>query len=245
MTTCLNCENNFEGAFCNLCGQKAATHRFTMHEWLHELPHGLFHVDSGFFLTLKTLFFRPGNAIREYLQGRRKLLFSPFLYVLILCGVFVVISHFFVHKPEVENPEFNSLQEAIAYLEENYYKILVVAMILPVTIGSYLAYIRSGFNFPENLVLNTYLTAQLVIADIIIMLISSTNLSENHKPTVKLIEFFLKYPYWFWTYWQFFKPKKWYWGILQFILSQIIAGIALYLLMNGAALILLKFKGAH
>jgi Protein of unknown function (DUF3667) len=245
MKTCLNCENDFEGEFCNLCGQKSATHRFTMHEWLHEIPHSLFHIDSGFFHTLKTLLVRPGDSIREYLQGKRKLLFSPFLYVLILCGVFVIVSHFFVHKPEVEQPEFNGLKETLAYIEENYYKILVVAMIVPVTIGSYLAYFKSGFNFAENLVLNAYLTGQLVIADVIIMLIATTSFDENHKVTFKLIEFFLKYPYWFLTYWQFFKPKKWYWGILQFILAQIIAGIALYLLMNGAALILLKFKGAH
>lgn len=245
MANCLNCNNNFEGAFCNLCGQKSATHRFTMHEWLHEIPHSILHVDSGFFVTIKTLFLRHGNAIREYLQGKRKLLFSPFLYVLILCGVFVVVSHFVVPHTESEHQEFNTLKEALAYIETNYYKILVVAMILPVTIGSYLAYIKSGYNFAENLVLNAYLTGQLVIADIIVMLISTTSLDENHKIIFKLIEFLLKYPYWFLTYWQFFKPKKWYWGVLQIILSQIISGIALYALMTGAALILLKFKGAH
>src|SRR3954462_15659119 len=125
MTTCLNCDNDFEANFCNLCGQKAATHRFTMHEWLHEIPHGILHVDSGFFLTIKNLFLRNGNAIREYLEGKRKSLFSPFLYVLILCGIFVVVSHFVVHKPEAENHELTTLKDALAYIEENYYKILV------------------------------------------------------------------------------------------------------------------------
>ncbi|MCD9185472.1 MAG: DUF3667 domain-containing protein [Pyrinomonadaceae bacterium] len=123
MTTCLNCDNEFEGFFCNLCGQKAATHRFTMHEWLHEIPHSLWHVDSGFFVTMKTLFLRHGNAIREYLQGKRKLLFSPFLYVLILCGVYVVASHFLIPKPENVHTELKSLADALRYIEENYYKI--------------------------------------------------------------------------------------------------------------------------
>ncbi|HQU85590.1 MAG TPA: DUF3667 domain-containing protein [Pyrinomonadaceae bacterium] len=245
MTTCLNCENEFEGSFCNLCGQKAATHRFTMHEWLHEIPHSLWHVDSGFFVTMKTLFLRHGNAIREYLQGKRKLLFSPFLYVLILCGVYVVASHFLIHKPETEPSEIKTLAEAQRYIEEHYYKILVVAMIIPVTIGSYLAYLRSGFNFAENLVLNAYLTGQLVIADIIVMAISTTSLDEDHKVIFKSIEFFLKYPYWILTYWSFFRPTKWYWGILQYILSTIISGIALTVLMYGAAFILLKLKGVH
>ncbi len=245
MTICLNCDNNFEGVFCNLCGQKAATHRFTMHEWLHEIPHSIFHVDSGFFLTIKTLFVRPGDAVREYLQGKRKLLFSPFLYVLILCGIFVIAGYFFVPKPEIKSQQLTNLNEALAYIEGNYYKILVVAMIIPLTIGSYFAYFKSGFNFAENLVLNAYLIGQLVIADIILMLIATTSLDENYLLIFKLIEFILKFPYWFWMYWQFFKPKKWYWGILQFIFVQIISGITLYFLMNGAALILLKFKGAH
>jgi hypothetical protein len=246
MKICLNCDNNFEGEFCNLCGQKSATHRFTMHEWLHEIPHSLFHIDSGFFATLKILLVRPGDSIREYLQGKRKLLFSPFLYVLILCGFFVVNSHFFESPNEAAKQiDFANLKETTAYIEEHYYKIIVVAMILPMTLGSFFAYYKSGYNFAENLVLNAYLIGQLVIADIILILISATSFDENYSPALKFIEFILKYPYWFWMYWQFFKPKKWYWGILQFILAQIIAGLALYLLMNGAALVLLKFKGAH
>lgn len=245
MTTCLNCDNKFEGSFCNLCGQKAATHRFTMHEWLHEIPHSLLHVDSGFFVTMKTLFLRHGNAIREYLQGKRKLLFSPFLYVLILCGVYVVASHFLIPKPENVQIELKSLADAQRYIEENYYKILVVAMIIPVTIGSYLAYFRSGYNFAEHLVLNAYLTGQLVIADIIMMTLRTTSLDENQKVVYHLIELCLKYPYWFLMFWSFFQPKKWYWGVLQFILSMIITSIALAVLLAGAAFILLKIKGSH
>jgi Protein of unknown function (DUF3667) len=246
MTVCLNCDNDFEGAFCNLCGQKAATHRFTIHEWLHEIPHSILHIDSGFFVTMKTLLVRPGNAIREYLQGKRKILSSPFLYVLILCGVFVVVSHFFENPNEAAKQiDFANLEETTAYIEEHYYKIIVVAMILPMTLGTYFAYYKSGYNFAENLVLNAYLIGQFVIADIILILISATSFDENYSPAFKFIEFILKCPYWFWIYWQFFKPKKWYWGILQFFFSLIIAGIVLYLLMNGAALILLKLKGAH
>lgn len=245
MTNCLNCENSFEGSFCNNCGQKAATHRFSMHEWLHEIPHSIFHIDSGFFQTIKTLVTRPGNAVREYLAGRRKLLFSPFLYVLIWCGVYVVISHFFAKSEIVGNFEASNLKEAVSYIESRYYKIIVVAMILPVTFGSFLAYYRSGYNFAENLVLNAYLIGQLVIADIIVYLLTTATEDKRFIVYIKLTEFFLKFPYWFWMYWQFFRPKKWYWGILQFIAAQVINGIALYALLYGAAFILLKVKGAH
>lgn len=243
MTNCLNCENSFEGSFCNDCGQKAATHRFSMHEWLHEIPHSILHVDSGFFLTLKTLFARPGNAIREYLGGRRKLLFSPFLYVLLMCGIYVVVSYVFP-KPKIEHPNFSDLNEVMNYVSKNYYKVFIPLMILPMAIGSYLAYLRSGFNFAEHLVLNCYLIGQLVIGDIILAVIASTGFEQKHQLLYFLIDFILKTPYWFWVYWQFFKPRKWYWGVLQFILSFIILNVGIMLLMNGAALILMLLKGS-
>lgn len=245
MTSCLNCENSFEGVFCNNCGQKAATHRFSMHEWGHEIPHSLFHIDSGFFQTIKTLLTRPGNAVREYLAGKRKLLFSPFLYVLIWCGIYVVISHFFAKPETAAQFEADNLKEAISYIESHYYKILVVAMVLPVTLGSYLAYYRSGYNFAENLVLNAYLTGQLVIADIILILLSTISEDKRFIIYFVLASIILKFPYWFWMYWQFFRPKKWYWGVLQFIAAQIINSLVLYALLYGAAFILLKVKGTH
>lgn len=243
MTTCLNCENTFDGAFCNDCGQKAATHRFTLHEWMHEIPHSLLHVDSGFFLTLKTLFIRPGNAIREYLGGKRKLLFSPFLYVLLMCGVYVVISYVFP-KPKIEQPDFSNLNEVMEYISKNYYKVFIPVMILPMAIGSYLAYLRSGFNFAEHLVLNSYLIGQLVIGDIILQVVAFTKVIDNHLLLYALLDFVLKTPYWFWVYWQFFKPRKWYWGIIQFIFSYIILTVGIMLLMNCAALILIMLKTA-
>jgi Protein of unknown function (DUF3667) len=247
MTDCLNCDNSFEGSFCNLCGQKASTHRFTMHEWLHEIPHSILHVDSGFFLTIKTLFVRPGDAIREYLQGKRKLLFSPFLYLLVMCGVFVVVSHYIsAHSGEQTNDfNFTNLQEASDYLEKYYYKIIIIILVLPITIASYLAYLKSGFNFAENLVLNAYLTAQLVITDLIMLLIASTGFKHEHINAFIFIDLLLKLPYWFWTYRQFFRPSKWYWGVLQFILFQIIYTLILSGLISAAAFVMLKLKGSH
>lgn len=243
MTDCLNCDNNFEGLFCNLCGQKAATHRFTMHEWLHEIPHSILHVDSGFFLTMKTLFLRPGEAVREFLLGKRKLLFSPFLYVLILCGVYVVVAYFF--GKEVKEVEFSNINQAIEYITEKYYKIFVVAMVIPLAIASYITYFKSGYNFAEHLVFNAYLMGQLVIADVILVLISTTGLDENHSTIFKSLEFIIKYPFWFWMVWQFFKPKKWYWGILQFVLFLVISSIAMSIILAPFGFYILKMKGSH
>jgi hypothetical protein len=66
MTTCLNCENKFEGKFCNQCGQKASVNRFTVRHLLHELPHSLFHVDKGILKNIKGAL-HPQRTIFEYI----------------------------------------------------------------------------------------------------------------------------------------------------------------------------------
>jgi hypothetical protein len=215
-----------------------------MHEWLHEVPHSILHVDSGFFRTIVRLTTQSGEAIREYLAGKRKSLFSPFLYVLIMCGVFVVAHHFLVPKPAAGTAVVTTMKDAQAYIEANYYKVLVVAMILPMTIATFLAYFRSGFNFAEHLALNAYVIGQLVIADVLMMLISLTSLNREQQPAVyHLIEFVLKFPYWFIAYWRFFRPSKWYFAVLQFIFAQIVMGLILFGLLTGAAAVVLKLKG--
>jgi hypothetical protein len=244
MITCLNCANSYDSAFCNVCGQNAATRRLGTKEWRQKLLHKTPNASSGFFVTLKTLLIQPGDAIRAYLQGQRKLLLSPFSYMLILCGLYIAVSHFF--EASINLPKsFTTLQEAFQYIEANYTKLIVIAMVIPMTVGTYLAYFKSGFNLTEHCVLNVYLMAQLLIVDILLVVATATNLSNKHALGYTLIEIMLKFPYWIWTYWNFFKPKKWLWGILQIIFSMILSGIFLTILMMGAAFILLKSTGVH
>lgn len=242
MNTCLNCSNRFDGKFCNECGQKAATHRFTIHEWLHEIPHSILHVDGGFFQTFKHLCLRPGNMIREYLDGRRKSYFSPFLYILIWCGIFVVISSLFP-KPAGEIPEVKDLMSAHAYLEAKYYKPYIVATILPVSLASLLVFWRSGYYFAEHLVLNTFIIAQMIIGDIIIHLVEASSIGNRSEPWVVLLDFVLKQPFWFWAYWQFFKPQNRLLGAIKIAAAIFLGGIFAGMMIYGIAFLYLLIKG--
>ena len=71
---CLNCRQLLlmHQRFCHQCGQKTDTHRINFHYLVHEVPHSIFHVDNGILFTLKELFTRPGQSIREYLEGKRQ-----------------------------------------------------------------------------------------------------------------------------------------------------------------------------
>lgn len=242
MNVCLNCSNPLSEKFCGECGQKAATHRFTIHEWLHEIPHSIFHVDGGFFVTFKNLCLRPGNMIREYLAGRRKSYFSPFLYLLIMCGVFVVISLLAADASRAK-PEIVDFASAYNYLLTNYYKPIIVAMVLPLALATRLVFWRAGFNFAEHLVLNAFVIAQMIIGDIIVHVIGASHLADDSKAAVGLLDFSLKTAYTIWAYWQFFKPRNKFFGALQVVFAAFLGSIFASLMVVAAAYLLFLVKG--
>ena len=244
MNACLNCSNQFDGKFCNECGQKASTHRFTIHEWFHEIPHSIFHVDGGFFYTFKNLCLRPGNMIREYLDGRRKTYFSPFLYLLIMCGIFIVVNHFVSDSSNYEK-EITDLKSAGAYLVANYYKVIIVAMILPMSLSSFLIFYRSGFNFAEHLVISAFITAQLIIGDIILYSLAATDFAQSQPQILAILNLLLKVPYWMWAYWQFFKPSNRLLGALQIFGTIFLCTLLTQAMLTGAVYLLFLLKGTQ
>ena len=94
-TTCKNCNQSFEGHFCNNCGQSAKTHQINFQFLWHDIQHGLFHFDNGILYTSKQLFTRPGNTIREFIEGKQVRHFKPFSLVIVLATVYGLLIHFF------------------------------------------------------------------------------------------------------------------------------------------------------
>lgn len=74
---CLNCGFNFDGQFCNGCGQKRNVHR-TLSAIGKELIHGILHLDGKLWRTLPLLAWQPGELTRRYIHGERAKFVSPF-----------------------------------------------------------------------------------------------------------------------------------------------------------------------
>lgn len=88
---CLNCGAQLQGAFCHACGQKGHVHR-TLSEVLHDLAHGVLHLDGKLWSTLPLLAFKPGKLTREYIDGRRARYVSPM--AMFLFSVFLMFAVF-------------------------------------------------------------------------------------------------------------------------------------------------------
>ncbi|MFT4758963.1 MAG: hypothetical protein ACI9XO_002048 [Paraglaciecola sp.] len=90
---CPNCETTLPNAenFCPSCGQE--NHQIirpASHLWT-ELIENLFNIDSRFFRTVKTLFFKPGTITKEYNAGKRKYYLSPIRIYLLASVVFFLL----------------------------------------------------------------------------------------------------------------------------------------------------------
>lgn len=91
---CLNCSALLEGPYCRQCGQKAQVHR-SVGAILHDIIHGVLHLDGKFWRTLPLLAWRPGELTRRYAHGERAKFVSPmamFLFSIFL--MFATLSIF-------------------------------------------------------------------------------------------------------------------------------------------------------
>ncbi|MBW8361168.1 MAG: DUF3667 domain-containing protein [Kaistella sp.] len=179
---CKNCSQHLlmHQKFCHECGQKTATHRINFHFLVHEIQHGIFHVDGGILYTLQELFTRPGHTLREYIAGKRQQHFKPLMLVLILGSVCALFQYFLKGKKKIADPSENlsvnlSQSEAskyidfkgfITYLKEisewlgNHFAFTVLLMIPVAAFGFYLGFRKYRYNYPEWLIIMLFLTGQ-------------------------------------------------------------------------------------
>ena len=94
ITKCLNCGTEFQGKFCPECGQRADTKRFTIRFIFTNLLQAILSNDGGVWITLKSLFTRPGAMVVDILNGKRKSYFSPFPMLFLTLSLYVVIFTF-------------------------------------------------------------------------------------------------------------------------------------------------------
>ena len=88
---CRNCSAQLAGPYCHVCGQKGHVHR-TIGAILHDIVHGVLHLDGKLWRTLPLLALRPGQLTREYIDGKRARFVSPM--AMFLFSVFAMFAIF-------------------------------------------------------------------------------------------------------------------------------------------------------
>ncbi|MFZ1323142.1 MAG: DUF3667 domain-containing protein [Ignavibacteria bacterium] len=172
---CKNCGNEFEGKFCNQCGQKIVKGRFTIKDIIENFMHSFTHLDSGILLLMKELFVKPGFVIKEYLNGKQKKYFNPFQFLIlaIALATFLAIK-FTLFGPNL-NPDsiegINSQQRFWMLYNNFIYRNfnLILFTNVPVTaLFTLLFFRKSGYNYAENLIFVTFLAGERMLIYILL-----------------------------------------------------------------------------
>jgi hypothetical protein len=115
---CHNCDNDFDGNFCPICGQRAEVGRV---EWksIKDNITVLWGLDSrSLTYTLVQLLGRPGYLVRDYISGRRQVSFPPVKMLVLVCLFVVIVESVFHVKNDVVGLKFNlkELDDIVAWI---------------------------------------------------------------------------------------------------------------------------------
>lgn len=169
---CQNCSEIFVGNFCPNCGQNSHEHRVNAHYFLHDIPHSIFHVDHGFFYTVKMLFTKPGLMIQEFLEGKRIKYFRPIAYVMVMTALSALLVKLF-DWGTVQVLTANGVKPYDVHnFFEHYFSLFIFLMIPLASLVTRIFFVNKKYNFWEHFLANTYIAAQLNIMWILIHLIT-------------------------------------------------------------------------
>ncbi|MFV0573623.1 MAG: DUF3667 domain-containing protein [Xanthomarina gelatinilytica] len=143
---CKNCNNAFDGNFCNQCGQKVTYGKITFKEVFVSFTDS-FNLERGFFLTLKLLIINPKKVLAEYLSGKRKTYFNPIKFFLITLSINVFIASVITNSND---------SKAIDLMNNPVWVIGQMVVLIPII--SFFTYLldRKKYNYAESFVINLY-----------------------------------------------------------------------------------------
>ena len=233
---CKNCKNDFEGNFCNNCGQKRNVQKVNLNYLIDEISNSFFQVNRGIFFTLKELSIRPGKSINDFLNGKRKQHYKPLAFVLLTSTIYIIVAYFFGKKTYLgaffsgftegisANPDEKELlifQNSLDWLSNNftYFTLLILPLF---SFASYIFFIKTKYNYFEHLILNFYITGQQTIIYIVFYLLFMLFKIDIESSYLASSPIILSLLYGFWSYITFFKKKKIFSTITLTILTYIL-----------------------
>lgn len=162
---CLNCNQQVIDHYCQKCGQKSSTHRYSIKHFLeHDFIHGVWHVDKGILFTIKELFTRPGHSVREFTQGKRANYFNFVTLILLILTVSSLLNPYVHFKlSDLMSPSAERAMNSFEEFATKYPKVLLVITIPINSLFSLIWFKKAKLNYSENLVLNSYKAASELI----------------------------------------------------------------------------------
>lgn len=198
-------------------------HRITLKSILDDLLDILL-LHKGFFFTLKELTIAPGRAIRGYLDTARMRYTHPLKYLFIIVAVYLFVvfrtdvitgENIEVSGDGMDPEEFQTLLQG--WIKDTF-QLWMAFAILFFALFSFLFFRKSGFNFTEHVVVNSYVYGHLTLLNLIFLYIDYL----FGLDIFLFVSILISLIWIVWVYHQTFK-FKWMQSIWRSLLSVILA----------------------
>ncbi|OYQ44228.1 DUF3667 domain-containing protein [Flavobacterium aurantiibacter] len=240
--TCKNCESETSGKYCSNCGQKTATVRLDRKYLIDEMKYTFLHLNKGLTFTVKELFTRPGHTVREFLEGKRINHYKPVLLVFVLGGIAGLTMHYFDYVEQNltivggSKKQVNSVKSAIQWMIDHY--ALFNILLIPIfAFCSWLSFKKYGYNYIENIVINCFIGAQILVYTIVLTPIKYALIINGVSP---LLATLLDFPSYFlpaWLYVQLYNKQELGFVILRMLLLLFLFFVVFVILTLAISLI--------
>jgi hypothetical protein len=192
---------------------------------LFDLFFSAFHLEKkGLPNTIARLTMQPSAAIKEVIMGRRSNLYPPFKYLVLMGALIIIFSlryrffhneltksdgddlFFIIRFFDFTEDQKNYIGSFFQFAEQNA-TLLNIAAIPIFAFFSWSLLSTSRYNFAENLILNTYITAQqlfclLLVVPLLEFFPTSRHVAMSAYAVVVLL-------YNIWVYTNFFEGSRW------------------------------------
>ncbi|NRB84467.1 MAG: DUF3667 domain-containing protein [Winogradskyella sp.] len=231
---CKNCGSAVYDKFCPHCGQRTSVSSISFKTLKDEFQNNIFQINRGFVFTIKELTLRPGHAIRDFINGKRKPFYKPLSFLLVTTTVYIFISYLLdvdsfltnflndfkegFDNAKTESREFELSNTGIIDWLKTNQTYLVFAFVPIFSLASFIVFFKAKYNYYEHLVLQLYITGQ----QFIIITVFTCAFFFNSEILI-ISTLFGCVLYSLYTYWQFFNKKSFLNIFFRYILIQILS----------------------
>jgi hypothetical protein len=233
---CKNCDENINGNFCSNCGQKTNTVRLNWHFVQEELKYTFLHINKGLLFTIKELYQRPGETIRNFIEGKRVKHYKPVLLVFVLAGVYSVLYHYIDFTKLAHLGAQGKLKKGVSvgpdFMEKitSHYALIELCFIPFLSLWSYLAFKKWGYNYVENIIINCFISGQRIVYSIATFPITYLFYDTKYFINVSWLLGLPIYILTAWTYYSLYKDKDVGEVVLRILLFAFLSFISMIIL---------------
>ena len=182
---CKNCYASLqnEDEFCSKCGAKVVKQRLTLKIIFSDFFATFISWDNTLFKTFIQLFKNPEKVINTYINGTRKRLIRPFLYLLIVLSIYgiylfliqdlmleAITNKFSTSNDELKlDDDFIQKMKGYSVIFSKYFNIFTMLLIPLYAFLSKVIFRKHKYNFVEHIVIQTYIQAQVLITGVILI----------------------------------------------------------------------------